>query len=316
MSDRFLLSVYVTVGLLIAVVAGAGTLFVYDEVVIDAPDVADSQIVQYRQSLENQIDTILVDYSGRLQRIKTSGRVNLASVPLNFFDGSTGDSIFDTNVSSVGTIFWTNNQRSSVGLSSLRESSRLNQIAQAKLEDMFSRGYFEHIAPNGEDISDVAARYGYSYASIGENLALGLFEDDIELVNAWMASPGHRANILNQSYREIGVASRVGSFAGQPVLISVQVFAKPLSVCTAPNQVLKSQILANQAKLEELEQALALNKDKLESWTSSSLPADHDQLIEQYNRQVKDFNNLIKVTEASVSAYNSEVNEYNYCLSN
>jgi len=103
-----------------------------------------------------------------------------------------------------GVIDNTNKQRALNGdLPVLKENFKLNFSAEKKLQDMFVKQYFEHNSPEGIGVGDLGLQAGYEYIIIGENLALGNFKDDASLVDAWMASPGHRANILNKKYTEI-----------------------------------------------------------------------------------------------------------------
>lgn len=128
-------------------------------------------------------------------------------------------------ISIADVIFETNNQRRANGLNSLNEDSKLNKAADFKMRDMFARQYFSHYAP--DQTSGVVAlltRFNYSYMMAGENLALGDFKNANELVAAWMASPGHRANILNGVYRDIGVATGYDLFKGKRTIIIVQIF--------------------------------------------------------------------------------------------
>src|SRR5262249_8345343 len=118
-----------------------------------------------------------------------------------------GDASANVTLTQAGVIKWTNIQRQENGaLPALTVNAKLNESAQLKLKDMFAKQYFEHVSPSGVGPDGLANEVGYAYASIGENLALGNFADDRALVQAWMDSPGHRANILGKSYREIGVA--------------------------------------------------------------------------------------------------------------
>ncbi len=64
--------------------------------------------------------------------------------------------------------------------------------------------YFSHIGVNGSSPQDRAAKAGYQYSRFGENIAAGYVTPQ-EVVDAWMTSEGHRANILNQNYKEMGV---------------------------------------------------------------------------------------------------------------
>jgi uncharacterized protein YkwD len=92
---------------------------------------------------------------------------------------------------------------------------------------MFENQYFAHESPTGEKVSDLAKKFGYDFLLIGENLAMGNFSSDEDLVLAWMESPGHRENILNEKYQEIGVAVKKGIFEGKEVWIAVQHFGLP-----------------------------------------------------------------------------------------
>ena len=126
----------------------------------------------------------------------------------------------------------TNQQRQLNGsLPPLKNNFTLSQSAMIKARDMLDLQYFEHESPFGVAVGDLARRVGYGYISVGENLAMGTFRSEQDLVNAWMNSPGHRANILNKNYTEIGVAVIRGVFEGKPIWMSVQHFGRPLTDC-------------------------------------------------------------------------------------
>ncbi|MBW6441050.1 hypothetical protein K0B03_03400, partial [Patescibacteria group bacterium] len=154
----------------------------------------------------------------------------------------------------AGVLNWTNIQRDETeSFSALLKSNILDEIAMARLEDMFAKQYFEHISPEGFGASDIAKDVNYEYISIGENIALGNFKDDQTLVQAWMDSPGHRANILNTSYTEIGIAVKKGSYENHQMWIGVQIFGRPFSDCPKVNQNLKTEIENNQNQISNLE---------------------------------------------------------------
>ena len=117
--------------------------------------------------------------------------------PLRIFQPS---SIPAASLSAEGILQWTNVHRQQAGLQILSPNALLDEIAQAKVEDMFVRQYFEHVSPSGESISHLAEEFGYEFLAIGENLALGNYESDQALVQAWMDRPGERANNLKTSY--------------------------------------------------------------------------------------------------------------------
>lgn len=106
-----------------------------------------------------------------------------------------------------------NAERARYCLAPLTYSDHLSSIAVRHSQDMVDRNYFAHIAPppapNGASPADRVTNGGYAWVLVGENLATGFFTPDA-VVAAWMNSPGHRANILNPGYVEMGLA-RVGN---------------------------------------------------------------------------------------------------------
>ncbi|MBB4665247.1 CAP domain-containing protein [Conexibacter arvalis] len=114
------------------------------------------------------------------------------------------------------TLCLLNRERSRRGLRPLKLDRHLSAVARAHSRDMVRRGYFEHNSPNGRTPFDriLATRYvprGASWA-LGENIGWGTDElaQPASLVNAWMKSPGHRRNILDKRFREIGIGIVTG----------------------------------------------------------------------------------------------------------
>lgn len=133
-------------------------------------------------------------------------------------------------VSIADVIAETNNQRRINGIGFVVENSKLNAAADFKMRDMFARQYFDHYGPGQTSgITELLVRFNYQYVAATENLALGDFKNANELVSLWMSSPGHRANILNGVYREIGVATGYDVFQGRRTMIAVQIFGTPRS---------------------------------------------------------------------------------------
>ena len=85
----------------------------------------------------------------------------------------------------------------------------LEVASLAHATDMFQNKYFAHTAPDGSNAGIRIERAGYKWTSYGENIASG-HKNETEVVNGWIASPGHCKNIMNKSYKEMGVA-RVGN---------------------------------------------------------------------------------------------------------
>ena len=97
-----------------------------------------------------------------------------------------------------------NEIRKERGLSSLSYDWQLARVARYKSMDMQSLGYFSHTSPTYGSPFDMMKSFGISYRSAGENIARG-YSTPKSVVNGWMNSSGHRANILNSSYTHIGV---------------------------------------------------------------------------------------------------------------
>ncbi|MCU0653020.1 MAG: CAP domain-containing protein [Candidatus Pacebacteria bacterium] len=123
----------------------------------------------------------------------------------------------------------TNNARTAVLGSSRRLASNatLDKVAAERAADMFKYQYFSHSSPDGKTMVNLVNQYGYRWWALGENLAWGTYSTGAQIVNSWMNSPGHKANILSASYAEIGIAAAYGNFKGRNVWIAVQVFARP-----------------------------------------------------------------------------------------
>jgi len=216
-------------------------------------------------------------------------------------------------LTAAGIIKWTNSQREEYGLSPLEENLKLNNSAAMKAKDMLAKQYFDHVSPSGEEVDDLVEAVNYQFVVIGENLALGNFQDDEILVQGWMDSPGHRQNILNQKYQEIGTAVLQGEFEGRTTWLAVQHFALPLSACPQPPEEILAEIKLNQLQLKEMEEDLK----KLESEIKRTRPrwgTNYDEKVEKYNNIVSEYNDLLSLTQALISQYNNQVVLFNECV--
>lgn len=97
-----------------------------------------------------------------------------------------------------------NGYRRSAGLKELTLSEDLTKVAQTKAEDMRDRQYFDHTSPTYGSPFDMMKKFGIGFRTAGENIAMGQ-ESVEEVMVDWMLSPGHRANILNGKYTQLGV---------------------------------------------------------------------------------------------------------------
>ncbi|WP_231510397.1 CAP domain-containing protein [Fischerella sp. PCC 9605] len=98
----------------------------------------------------------------------------------------------------------TNQERAKAGLQPLKGNAELDYAADKYAEDMSERGVLSHTGPDGSQPWDRAKAVGYEAQTMGENIAAGQKTPE-QVVQAWMNSPGHRANILNPNYTELGV---------------------------------------------------------------------------------------------------------------
>jgi uncharacterized protein YkwD len=103
----------------------------------------------------------------------------------------------------------TNESRRRAGLPPVAMDDRLVAAARAKLFDMLKQEYFAHRTPDGRQPWAFMQAAGYRFQMAAENLAKG-YDNEPELQQAWMKSRGHRANILNPHFTEIGVADANG----------------------------------------------------------------------------------------------------------
>jgi hypothetical protein len=109
-----------------------------------------------------------------------------------------------------------------------------------KADDMAAKSYFAHTSPEGIDPWYWFNQAGYKFTYAGENLAVD-FSDSSAVNTAWMNSPTHRANLLDQHYTEIGIATADGMYQGHMTTFVVEEFGTPLpakeEVSPAPQQV-------------------------------------------------------------------------------
>lgn len=112
----------------------------------------------------------------------------------------------DSTVSSyeAEVIRLVNNIRQQNGLKPLTTNWELSRVARYKSQDMLDKGYFSHTSPTYGTPFEMMKAFGLSYRTAGENIAMG-YSTPEAVVNGWMNSSGHRANILNASYTQIGV---------------------------------------------------------------------------------------------------------------
>jgi len=117
----------------------------------------------------------------------------------------------------------TNQKRTELGLSQLKLNEKLSLAAAKKAQDMFANNYWSHSSPQGKTPWEFVVSSGYEYTMAGENLAKN-FSNSSGVVDAWMASPTHKDNIIKPGYRDIGFAIVNGVLNGEETTLVVQMF--------------------------------------------------------------------------------------------
>jgi len=153
-----------------------------------------------------------------------------AGLMLNVWMGNMHRSVlgYATEMSPYGLLAGTNQQRAASGLGALAINATLNQAAQAKANDMMTNNYWAHTSPSGVTPWFWLGNAGYSYQTAGENLAYG-FTTSGATITGWMNSAGHRANIMNGAFQEVGfgIVNAPDYQGSGPQTIVVALYAQP-----------------------------------------------------------------------------------------
>jgi hypothetical protein len=141
----------------------------------------------------------------------------------------------------------TNDERAEGALGTLTRSTVLDAAAKMKAEDMAKNAYFSHYSPSGVSPWFWFDKASYNFIHAGENLAIH-FSDSGDVVDAWMDSPTHRANIMNGKFTEIGVGTAKGQYEGESTVFVVQLFGTPSAVVSTPVVVAKAPVVEEVAE--------------------------------------------------------------------
>jgi uncharacterized protein YkwD len=196
---------------------------------------------------------------GRLRELSPGGPIDPATArrPPNHRDGvAAGDACARTDVQPTAsnlatlaeaTLCLLNGERADRGLAQLRLNDRLQRVALHHGDDMVEHLYFAHVGLDGSQPAERIRASGYLSSGgawhIGENLAWGSGElaAPKKIMAAWMGSPGHRANILQRAYREIGFGVIAGnpssrSGGGATYVTEFGVVARPSQPSSSPSE--------------------------------------------------------------------------------
>jgi uncharacterized protein YkwD len=150
---------------------------------------------------------------------------------------------YAANISVDEVVRLTNQKRAEVGLPPLSLNPDLARAALAKGDDMLAKDYWAHVAPDGTQPWKFFSDVGYKYRYAGENLAKD-FSTAQSAVDAWMASPSHKENILSPKYDDIGIAVVEGDMNGVDTTIIVQLFGRPYTeaIAEVPQQAVAKTV--------------------------------------------------------------------------
>ena len=129
----------------------------------------------------------------------------------------------------------TNAVRIEKGVLPLSVAPKLNVSSQTKAMDMAEHQYFSHQGPGNRSLSYFLRRAGYRYRVAGENLAMGFF-DAQSVVNAWIKSPTHYANLIDEDYHDLGVSLESGLYNGESTVYVTQHFGDPMPKIIFPTK--------------------------------------------------------------------------------
>lgn len=128
-----------------------------------------------------------------------------------------------TDITSEQLLQLLNNERQKENLGTLNLNPELSAAALNKANDMFSKNYWAHNAPDGKTPWSFIKDSGYVYVYAGENLARG-FTTNADVTKAWLASPSHKENMLSPNYSDVGFAVVSGKLDGEDTVIVVEEF--------------------------------------------------------------------------------------------
>lgn len=163
---------------------------------------------------------------------------------------------FATNIAEDRLFELTNQRRLEAGVAPLRFNQKLAAAAQAKAAYMFTQNFWAHNGPDGTTPWKFVTDVNYDYMYAGENLAKD-FENSSDVVEAWMASPTHRDNILQPRYEDIGFAVVNGTLLGEDTTLIVQMFGKEIAPVANAPEVRAARVVVPVVQNQNLNSAIS-----------------------------------------------------------
>lgn len=171
-----------------------------------------------------------------------------------------------SDITSQQLLLLTNQFRQQNGLPPLQLNQNLSEAALNKANNMFFEDYWAHDSPDGKTPWDFIKAAGYNYVYAGENLARG-FTTAQSVVDAWMASPEHRANMLSPNYTNVGYAVETGKLTGEDTVLVVEMFGSTTLAASPGNELAakaqkETTSTATQSPAKPLSEQQVLNANK------------------------------------------------------
>jgi len=230
-----------------------------------------------------------IEYLATLALVVVIFKATLSSPPVS----NLGVLGYAANIDPAKVVEITNTRRVNSGLNPLTINTSLEKAALNKGLHMIEHDYWAHVAPDGTEPWDFFEGVGYDYRYAGENLARD-FSNPSAAVDAWMASPTHRDNMLSSKFSEIGIAVVEGDLDGADTTIIVQLFGVK-SLDTIPTIPVASANI-DEKPSELVEPTLALESATNTQDLSASAPSGNFK-----NQAVSPFS-FVKVTSMGLVA--------------
>lgn len=254
--------------------------------------------------VKNQIQEIKNDAEEIMPEAKISAPLEQSEFEKTASYGNVDCNSFEKNIFTKNMLERINYDRIINGKKSLAWNASLCESANLKSQDMNNNNYFEHNSPSGITPWYWVKKVGYRYTFVGENLSLNYFTSE-SAHTALMNSPGHRANILNDNFTEIGINYVRGKLNGEDAFFVVQHFASP-----APEKP-EIKYVCDEKKANKNLNELEDTKDKIEKHLDDA--EDIKKKLEnagQSTEEADDYINDMEDKEKEVNKYIKEVEDY------
>jgi uncharacterized protein YkwD len=210
---------------------------------------------------------------------------------------------YAAQISVNDVIKFTNEKRAAAGLSPVTFNQTLTDAALEKGHYMIDHDFWAHVAPDGTEPWFFFQKHGYKYRYAGENLARD-FSNASAAVDAWMASPSHRDNMLSAKYKDIGVAVVEGDLSGSDTTIIVQLFGTTLSDASSSVPVAKAQ--TNVSPTKQPVKAAVTSISPTSAITETPIPTTEAETVAKTETQQLVSDNAPIATPSGVSLFLSQ----------